>query len=116
MRLNDPKLTRVLRALADPTRRRVYEMLLSGPRSTSSVAHGMLVSRPAVSQHLRELKRAGLIAVQRSGSRYLYAIDWSGPAPLCEWLGSVCRPTETESAARVFPCRLFHSSIDSQSP
>lgn len=83
------RLTRVLRALADPTRRRVYEALVLGPKSTSSVARGMPVSRPAVSQHLRELKSAGLVAIQRSGSRHLYAIDRRGPVPLYDWLRSL---------------------------
>jgi DNA-binding transcriptional ArsR family regulator len=73
-------------ALADPTRRRVFERLGSGPKSVGEIAHGLPVSRPAVSQHLRVLKDAGLVADRAEGTRRLYAIDPQGLGPLRKWL------------------------------
>lgn len=67
-----------LDALADPTRREVFERLRRGPRSVGEVAAGLPVSRPAVSQHLRVLKEAELVYPQRDGNRTLYAIDKRG--------------------------------------
>jgi len=51
-----------LAALADPTRRRVFERLKSGPKAVGAIARGLPVSRPAVSQHLKVLREAGLVA------------------------------------------------------
>ena len=62
-------------ALADPTRRRVFEKLSSGPKSVGEIAHGLPVSRPAVSQHLKVLKAAGLISERRQGTRRLYVAN-----------------------------------------
>jgi DNA-binding transcriptional ArsR family regulator len=76
----------VLAALADPTRRRVFERLRSGPKAVIEIAHGMAVSRPAVSQHLKVLKQAGLVREQRDGARRIYAIDPDGLGPLRRWL------------------------------
>ena len=67
-------------ALADPTRRRVFERLKSGPKAVGAIARGMPVSRPAVSQHLKVLKEAGLVADQPDGARRVYYIDPQGPA------------------------------------
>ena len=68
----------VIAALSDPTRRTVFERLASGPRSVADVAAGLPVSRPAVSQHLRVLKDAGLVFDTRSGTRRLYQVDPAG--------------------------------------
>ena len=73
-------------ALADPTRRRVFERLRTGPKSVGEIAHGLPVSRPAVSQHLRVLKEAGLVAVRAAGTRRVYAIDPHGLGALRQWL------------------------------
>jgi DNA-binding transcriptional ArsR family regulator len=73
-------------ALADPTRRQVFEKLSSGPRSVGEIARGLPVSRPAVSQHLRVLKDAGLVADRAEGTRRVYAIDPQGLGALREWL------------------------------
>jgi len=73
-------------ALADPTRRRVFEKLRTGPKSVGEIAHGLPVSRPAVSQHLRVLKEAGLVAVRAAGTRRVYAIDPHGLGALRQWL------------------------------
>ena len=64
-----------LRALADPTRRRVFERLRSGPKAVGALARGMPVSRPAVSQHLKVLKEAGLVTERRNGTQRLYAAN-----------------------------------------
>ncbi len=73
-------------ALADPTRRRVFERLKSGPRAVGEIARGLPVSRPAVSQHLKILKAAGLVADRAEGTRRVYAIDPHGLGALRKWL------------------------------
>ena len=75
-----------LMALADPTRRRVFEQLRSGAKPVGQIAQGMPVSRPAVSQHLRVLKEAGLVREEQDGTRRLYSIDPVGLGPLRRWL------------------------------
>ena len=75
-----------LAALADPTRRRVFERLKSGPHAVGEVARGMPVSRPAVSQHLKVLKEAGLVADRPEGTRRVYYIDPNGLGALRQWL------------------------------
>ena len=64
-----------LAALADPTRRRIFERVLTAPQSVGAIADGLPVSRPAVSQHLKVLKEAGLIRERRQGTRRLYVAD-----------------------------------------
>jgi len=73
-------------ALADPTRRRVMESLRSGPRAVGDIASGMPVSRPAVSQHLKVLKEAGLVTDRAEGTRRVYYLDPKGLAALRAWL------------------------------
>jgi DNA-binding transcriptional ArsR family regulator len=75
-----------LAALADPTRRQVFERLKSGPRSVGAIASGMTVSRPAVSQHLKVLKEAGLVTDRPEGTRRVYHIDPHGLGALRAWL------------------------------
>src|SRR5437588_9859270 len=75
-----------LAALADPTRRRVFERLKSGPQPVGAIARGMPVSRPAVSQHLKALKEAGLVADRPEGTRRVYFIDPAGLGALRQWL------------------------------
>jgi DNA-binding transcriptional ArsR family regulator len=75
-----------LAALADPTRRAVFERLRRGPRSVGEIARGLPVSRPAVSQHLRALKRARLVGETRAGTRRLYSVDPAGLAALRGYL------------------------------
>jgi DNA-binding transcriptional ArsR family regulator len=65
-------------ALGDPTRRAIFEQLRSGPRSVGEIAAELPVSRPAVSQHLRVLKEAGLVTERRNGTRRLYRLDPGG--------------------------------------
>lgn len=75
-----------LAALADPTRRAVFERLRDGPASVGAVAAGLPVSRPAVSQHLKALKVAGLVADRPDGTRRIYYIDPDGLGELRRWL------------------------------
>jgi DNA-binding transcriptional ArsR family regulator len=75
-----------LSALADPTRRRVFERLKSGPKPVGALARGLPVSRPAVSQHLKVLKEAGLVADRPEGTRRVYYIDPQGLGALRGWL------------------------------
>jgi DNA-binding transcriptional ArsR family regulator len=79
---------RALDCLSDPTRRRVFERLRSGPKSVGVLARGMPVSRPAVSQHLRALKDAGLVGDRAEGTRRIYYIDPHGLGGLRRWLDS----------------------------
>jgi DNA-binding transcriptional ArsR family regulator len=72
-------------ALADPTRRAVFERLREGPRPVGDIARGLPVSRPAVSQHLRVLKDAGLVTERRDGTRRLYRIDPDGLAAIRDY-------------------------------
>ena len=75
-----------LTALADPTRRRVFEQLRSGPKPVGRIAQAMPVSRPAVSQHLKVLKEAGLVRERPEGTRRIYEIDPKGLGALRCWL------------------------------
>jgi DNA-binding transcriptional ArsR family regulator len=75
-------------ALGDPTRRAIFERLARGPTAVGELAQELPVSRPAVSQHLRVLKRAGLVSDQREGSRRLYEIDLDGVEALRTYLDS----------------------------
>ncbi|HJS49428.1 MAG TPA: metalloregulator ArsR/SmtB family transcription factor [Gaiellaceae bacterium] len=75
-----------LDALGDPTRRHVFELLRTGPRSVGHLAAALPVSRPAVSQHLRVLEDAGLVTHRREGTRHLYELDSSGVVALREWV------------------------------
>ncbi len=65
-------------ALGDPTRRAIFEQLRRGPRAVGEIAAELPVSRPAVSQHLRVLKDAGLVTERREGTRRLYRLDPDG--------------------------------------
>jgi len=69
-------------ALADPTRRAVLEELRAGPRAVGEIAARLPVSRPAVSQHLRVLKDAGLVRDRAEGTRRLYSVNGDGLAEL----------------------------------
>jgi DNA-binding transcriptional ArsR family regulator len=75
-----------LDALADRTRRAVLEELRDGPLSVGDVAARLPVSRPAVSQHLRVLKKAGLVTDQRAGTRRLYRVEPDAIAELRDYL------------------------------
>lgn len=73
-------------ALGDPTRRSIFERLRRGPHAVGELAAGLPVSRPAVSQHLRVLERAGLVRARREGTRRIYAVEREGLDELRAWL------------------------------
>ena len=81
-----PNVERAFDALGDPTRRRVFRRLRDATRSVREIGDGMDVSRPAVSQHLKVLKSAGLVVVRAEGTRRLYAVDTRGIEALRGWL------------------------------
>jgi DNA-binding transcriptional ArsR family regulator len=76
----------IFRALADPTRRAVYERLASGEMTVSELRTGMTVSQPAVSQHLAVLRGAGLVIERRAGRNAYYRADPQGLTPLLGWI------------------------------
>ncbi len=75
MKANIASFDDVFAALGDGTRRRTFELLRSGPQSVGALAAQLPVSRPAVSQHLRVLKEAGLVRDEQVGTRRLYRIE-----------------------------------------
>jgi len=77
---------RVFAALTDPTRRAVFERLRHGPRAVGEIARGLPVTRPAVSQHLKVLKEAGLVDDRSEGTRRIYQIDPKGLGAMRAWL------------------------------
>ena len=77
-----------LAVLADPTRRTVFERLRAGPRPVNAIAAGLPVSRPAVSQHLKALRAAGLVQERSEGVRRIYSVRREGLEELRAWLDS----------------------------
>jgi DNA-binding transcriptional ArsR family regulator len=75
-----------LAALSDPTRRAVFERLRAGPASVQEIADGLPVSRPAVSQHLKALREAGLVRDEPRGSARIYSIHTPGLRALRDWI------------------------------
>ena len=73
-------------ALADPTRRTIFERLAEKPSAVGELARGLPVSRPAVSQHLKVLKEAGLVHETAEGTRRIYRLDPRGIAAMRDWL------------------------------
>jgi DNA-binding transcriptional ArsR family regulator len=82
------QLTAVMKTLADPTRRAVFERIArEGEVAATDLVRGTEVSQPAVSQHLRALREAKLVAERRDGRHVLYRVTPNGLAPLIDWLG-----------------------------
>jgi DNA-binding transcriptional ArsR family regulator len=73
-------------ALADPTRRHIMEMLAGGERSAGDFSRRFALTQPAISQHLRALRDAGLVQVRRDAQRRMYSIDGRGLAQIDAWL------------------------------
>lgn len=90
-----------LAALADPTRREILERLREGPRAVGEIAGGLPVTRPAVSQHLRVLRDAGLVSDRREGTRRLYRVDPRGLAELRAYLEGFWEAALADLAAAV---------------
>jgi DNA-binding transcriptional ArsR family regulator len=81
-------LTTVMKTLADPTRRAVFERIArEGEVAATGLVRGSRVSQPAISQHLRALREAGLVTERRDGRQIHYRIAPRGLAPLIDWLG-----------------------------
>lgn len=76
----------IFKALADPTRRAVFEKLASGQMNASALREGMEISQPAMSQHLSVLRSAGLIREERQGRYVYYEVDPEGLALIAQWL------------------------------
>ena len=75
----------MLTALGDPTRRAVFELVAEGPTAVGELARRLPISRPAVSQHLRVLKKAGLVIDRPAGTRRLYELDPRGLAEVRDY-------------------------------
>jgi DNA-binding transcriptional ArsR family regulator len=73
-------------ALGDPTRRAIFELLADGPRPVGEIARDLPVTRPAVSQHLKVLKEAGLVTDRQIGTRRLYQLNPEGVGALRAYL------------------------------
>ena len=80
------QVARAIDALADPTRRLIFERVAERAAAVGKIAAGLPVSRPAVSQHLKVLKEAGLVTERAEGTRRIYRIDPRGLAALRDWL------------------------------
>jgi DNA-binding transcriptional ArsR family regulator len=77
---------KIFAALADPTRRAVFERVADRPQSVGALAAQLPVSRPAVSQHLKVLKDAGLVSDEARGASRIYRVDPQGLGPVRRWL------------------------------
>jgi DNA-binding transcriptional ArsR family regulator len=75
-----------LAALADPTRRRIVEMLADGNLSSGEIAESFRISAPAISQHLKTLRRAGLVRVRVEAQRRIYELDPRGIEEMSQWV------------------------------
>ncbi|KMO14022.1 ArsR/SmtB family transcription factor [Methylobacterium platani] len=76
----------IFRALADPTRRAIFEKLAGGRMNASALRQGMAISQPAMSQHLAVLRGAGLVREARQGRFVNYDVDPEGVALIAQWL------------------------------
>jgi DNA-binding transcriptional ArsR family regulator len=86
--VNTYQQQRALQALGDPTRREIFERLTAGPLAVGELAQELPVSRPAVSQHLKVLKEAGLVFDRPAGTRRVYQVDPAAVAALREYFDS----------------------------
>jgi len=76
----------IFRALADPTRRMIFEKLAAGSMNASALREGMEISQPAMSQHLAVLRGAGLVREEREGRFINYEVDPNGLTLIANWL------------------------------
>jgi len=88
-------------ALADPTRRQIFERLAAGAKPVGELAEGLPVSRPAVSQHLKVLKEAGLVVDRRVGNRSIYQVNPDGVAAMRAYLEQFWKQALTAFKAAV---------------
>jgi DNA-binding transcriptional ArsR family regulator len=88
----DADLDAAFAALADPTRRAVIRTLLKGPRSAGELAHDIAISPPALSRHLRTLRRCGLLTehgIEADARVRVYQVQPSAFAPMRDWIAQV---------------------------
>ena len=90
-----------LAALSDPTRRQVFERVLAAPQPVGAIAEGLPVSRPAVSQHLKVLREAGLVEERRQGTRRLYVANPQALGELRAAIEAMWREALSGMAARI---------------
>ncbi|MDF1793485.1 MAG: metalloregulator ArsR/SmtB family transcription factor [Thalassobaculaceae bacterium] len=76
----------IFKALADPTRRAIFEKLAAGRMNASALRHGMAISQPAISQHLSVLRKARLVREERQGRVVNYEVDPEGLSLIAGWL------------------------------
>ena len=81
-----PTAAEIFKAVADPTRRAVFERLADGEKNATQLRGGLAISQPAMSQHLAVLRSAGLVAEQRSGRNVNYRVKPEGLAQMYQWL------------------------------
>ena len=92
---------RVFKAIANPTRRRVLELLREHPRSAGEIAEHFEMTKPALSHHLSALKNAGLATEQRQGQRVIYSLREDSILEVWDcFLSKLCRPTARRRKAR----------------
>jgi DNA-binding transcriptional ArsR family regulator len=90
----------IFQALADPSRRAIFESLTRGEVAVNDLTARFDISQPAVSQHLATLKKAGLVRARREGRRIYYRVQPSGMKPLIDWIAHY-RAFWTEHVARL---------------
>lgn len=88
-----------LAALSDPMRRTILERIVEAPRSVGEIARNLPISRPAVSQHLKVLKDAGLVQEERAGTRRIYSADGAALGELRTYIDDMWRATLGRFAA-----------------
>jgi len=86
MRIADGVEDRIFQALADPSRRAIYESLAGGEAAVKEITARFDISQPAVSQHLAALKEAGLVSGRREGRHVYYRVEPEGMKPLIDWI------------------------------
>src|SRR5580704_15969516 len=91
---------KVLAALSDPTRRAVFERLVAGPRSVGEIVKNLPISQPAVSQHLKVLRDAGLVTEKRDGTRRIYSADTRALGELRAYVDAIWHDALGDLAAR----------------
>ncbi|HEX3789238.1 MAG TPA: metalloregulator ArsR/SmtB family transcription factor [Pseudonocardiaceae bacterium] len=94
-----PADTDVYTAIADPTRRRILDLLTDADRSAGELAEPFRMSRPAISQHLRVLREAGLVSERKAGRRRIYRLAAGGLRDAHSWLGGYQRFWQVRFAA-----------------
>lgn len=102
LRLVMANINVVLTALADPTRRQVFEHVARQPSAVSAIALHVPVTRPAVSQHLKVLRQAGLVTSRTEGTRHIYSVNPTGLTEVRTWLDGMWGEAMTAFAAE-FP-------------